>query len=344
LIVADGNRKADHVRQKTGNRDAWISEGSGMIPEREDYQNFLKTAIERLTVRVKFLSDILLLMFRLIITKKAPCQNRFQAIMNALLSSKACDVTGIVAIACARHGCYVPNTIVDLSLGEGQKNVDYGVLKAIELTNIDPEQGLMIIYDIACQYMVHFLDRIGTHLPERLEVEAAIGLFHVHGHKDQCFFRFASSFIPGAGIVAGEILESLWSSLNSISPSARMATLAHRAEIIDDHATDSNHKKMLGIVKALSRNYQKAVDMSATAREYYDKLTAQAGPTSVAKWELDIKKAENSRKNNLPAMDLYGAQLKEAVLQQSATSDEGTTPLQKWMSFALIFEDKQYVF
>ena len=47
--------------------------------------------------------------------------------------------------------------------------------------------------------------------------------------------------------MVGEILEMLWSSLNSITPTVCMATLANRAETIDDHATDSNHKKMLNI-------------------------------------------------------------------------------------------------
>ena len=55
------------------------------------------------------------------------------------------------------------------------------------------------------------------------------------------------SFILGSGIVAGEILESLWSTLNTITPSTRTATLAHRAEVIDDHATDPNHKKALAM-------------------------------------------------------------------------------------------------
>ena len=125
--------------------------------------------------------------------------------MNALLASKACDITGIIAIACARHGCYAPNSLVDLFLGEGQKHIDFGLLRAILLTHIDPEQGLLLIYDIACQYIVHFLHRIGHLLPEGLQVDAAIGLFHVHAHKDDCFFRYASTFIPGAGIVARNI-------------------------------------------------------------------------------------------------------------------------------------------
>jgi hypothetical protein len=50
IFVADGNFKADHVRQKNEAGDVWLSEGSGMIPRREEYMSFLATAIERLTV------------------------------------------------------------------------------------------------------------------------------------------------------------------------------------------------------------------------------------------------------------------------------------------------------
>jgi hypothetical protein len=226
-------------------------------------------------------------------------------------------------------------------LGEGQKNVDFSLLRAIALTHVDPEQGLLFIYDIICQYIVHFLDRIGIHLPKGLKVDAAIGLFHVHAHKEDCFFRFASSFIPGAGIVAGEILESLWSTLNSISPTARTATLAHRAEIIDDHATDSNHKKMLGIVSTLCRNHLKAADTFALAQEYYDKLTNQSGPIAVAKWKFDIEQAEELRSENRPAMDIYAATLDRSQDQQSAGPEAPGSALGKWMAFALVVEHKQ---
>jgi hypothetical protein len=171
-----------------------------------------------------------------------------------LLFSKACDISGIVAIACARHGCFAPNSIVDLFRGEQQKNVDWSLLEAIRTTHVDPDQGLMFIYDIICQYWIYLNSRIGHLLPIGLEIDRAIGLFHVHAHKEECFYRFASSFIPGAGIVAGEILESLWSRLNLITTSTRTATLAHRAEVIDDHASDSNHKKALGIGQSVGRS------------------------------------------------------------------------------------------
>ena len=58
------------------------------------------------------------------------------------------DITGIVGIACTCHGSYALNTIMDLFKGEQQKNVDFALLQAIKTTGVDPEQGLMVIYDI----------------------------------------------------------------------------------------------------------------------------------------------------------------------------------------------------
>ena len=166
-----------------------------------------------------------------------------------MLLSKACDINGIVAIACARHGCFAPNSVANLYRYEQQKNVDWAFLQALITTNVDHRQVVMIIYDIVCQYIIHLRDRIGHLIPDGLTIDSAIGLFHVHGHKDICFFRYATSFIPGAAIVAGEILESLWSVLNAVTPAMRTATLAHRAEMMDDHMTDSNHKKCIGMSK-----------------------------------------------------------------------------------------------
>ena len=112
--------------------------------------------------------------------------------------------------------------------------MDFALLKSIEKTGVD--QGLMIIYDIACQYILHLQEQIGNKLPIGLEIDWAIGLFHVHAHKEQYFFQYVTSFILGAGVTAGEILESLWLGLNGILPTTHTATLAHWAEVLDNHA------------------------------------------------------------------------------------------------------------
>ena len=242
------------------------------------------------------------------ILQKAPCENKFQAIVNALLASKACDRTGVVAIACARHGCYAPNALVDLFRGEQQKNVDFALLQALKTTKVDPQQGVMLIYDIVCQYIIHIMERIGAHLPAGLTIDRAIGLFHVHGHKDECFFRYAPTFIPGSGIVAGEILESLWSSLNSISPTVRTATLPHRAEMLDDHTTDSNHKKMLSMTSTLCSKYQEALEMSTQLGKHHAELTATFGQQATEKWEDEVTSAESTRLADVRVMDMYATQ------------------------------------
>lgn len=245
----------------------------------------------------------------------------------------------MVGIACARHGCFAPNSLVDLFKGEQQKNVDFALLKALNSTNVAPEQGVLLIYDIACQYFVHLQDRIGSQLPIGLEIDAGIGLFHVHSHKDDCFFHFAPSLIPGAGVVSGEILESLWSSLNSISPTARTATLAHRAEMLDDHTCDSNHKKTLGIISALGKAYQTAVNMLEHAETYYQNLTSEAGPLAVEKWQHDIQNAEALRKTDVTVMKIYAAKVVEQTSDiwhpASGISDS------HWMELTLAMEEKQ---
>lgn len=48
--MADGNFKADHVRQKNPDSDIWLAEGGGMMSKRADYLQFLETAMEKLTV------------------------------------------------------------------------------------------------------------------------------------------------------------------------------------------------------------------------------------------------------------------------------------------------------
>ena len=49
FFVADGNFKADHVQQKNVS-DIWLSAGAGMFARQSEYESFLSSALERLTV------------------------------------------------------------------------------------------------------------------------------------------------------------------------------------------------------------------------------------------------------------------------------------------------------
>ncbi|KAG1800082.1 hypothetical protein EV424DRAFT_1474860 [Suillus variegatus] len=76
-------------------------------------------------------------------------------------------------------------------------------------------------------------------------VNQGIGLWHVHGHQDKCYVRYASTFITGAARIDGEIMETLWAPLNIISPSARGMSTPHRQECLDYQMNDSNFMKMI---------------------------------------------------------------------------------------------------
>ena len=160
-------------------------------------------------------------------------------------------MTGIGAHACARHGCYCPNSVVNFTKGEGQKHMDFSFSEACQTTSCGLIPRLLHIYDLGCIYHINRPERFSDGQPYLTDpksiVEKAIGMFHVHGHQDSCFCRYATASIEGAGMVDGEILETLWSTLNTISPSLRTATLAHRSEVLDDHMNDSNWKKMVSI-------------------------------------------------------------------------------------------------
>ena len=228
-----------------------------------------------------------------------------------------------------------------------QKNQDPGLCRhSVPIQSFQNRQTLEQffepLYDIACQYYVHLHDQIRGWLPFGLDIDTAIGLFHVHAHKDQCFFQYASSFIPGAAIVVGEILESLWSSLNAISLTVRTVTLQHRAEMLDDHANNSNHKKCLGIVPTLCHAYQTAVDMLDHAKSYYWKLTEQAGLIAVEKWEHNIQEAETMHKYDITKMDIYAVRFDLPMLEYcNMASRSARSPLASWMELVLVVEEKQ---
>jgi hypothetical protein len=263
------------------------------------------------------------------------------------LATKACDITGIVALACARHGCFVPNTFGDMYLGESQKHIDYMILRLIEILGLDPAQGLFFIYDIVCQYIINLYRRIGKDLPDDLTIEQAIDLFHVHCHKDECFFRYATTFIPGAGVVAAQILESLWSTLNTISPKLRTASLPHRAETLDDHACDSNNKKMLAMTETLREKYLDAKVMVSQAEENYSKIVQSIDPVTFHIWEQEIVRAEKERLKNISAMDIYRARIPSLAgpvgpdSGPDPVSGPDLTPQEQWMEFALLVEESQ---
>jgi hypothetical protein len=207
-----------------------------------------------------------------------------------------------------------------------QKNIDYAVCQALNGPTMAGVTRVLLIYDIMCRWWKNFLARVDSseflELSPSLEISRGIGDMHVKGHVKGCLTGYGLSYIEGAGIVDGEILETLWSVLNESSPSTRGATLAHRGEILDDHMNHSNWKKVVGIgmnvvlhlvvVKlmmlaagTLIRKWKRALDLLKDAEENFEGLSDTADQAMLRLWERKADAAQSKRSQNVKAMDYF---------------------------------------
>jgi len=130
-------------------------------------------------------------------------------------------------------------------------NVDYSVCGGLNFNSYGLGEALLI-YDINCQYLINFYERLRDaryylELDQDLKLLGAIGKFHLADHVDSCFSKWSLNFMKGAGHIDGEIMETLWSGMNKVSGAARSMSKSHRQETLDDYMRDSNWKKTVGI-------------------------------------------------------------------------------------------------
>ncbi|KAF8816372.1 hypothetical protein BYT27DRAFT_7248439 [Phlegmacium glaucopus] len=129
---------------------------------------------------------------------------------------------------------------------------------------------------------------------------------------------FATSFMKGAGMVDGEILETLWSTLNSISPSMRTASVAHRSEVLDDHMNDSNWKKIVSITRTIINKYNRAIKNELDSTAYFQDLSTVPTAEQMALWEKEISEAEVLRTKCPAEMNVMAPHIKKGVAAETA--------------------------
>ncbi|KAI6126959.1 hypothetical protein F5141DRAFT_1200632 [Pisolithus sp. B1] len=282
--MTDGNFTAQHMKMNKPELDVALSDGKGYMVSEGPYQNHLQQSLDS--------------------KERSTCSNH-RAINAANINQSNLRSTGIGATACARHGCFVPHSVVDFQKGERYMNTDYSICNALGYGSERITKAL-VIYDVGCQWSVNFWSRVKNSpsllLPPALEIVPAVGKFHLAAHKLSCFPRYSLNFVKGAGHLDGEILETLWAPFNKISPTAMSMTQAHRQEVYDDHIRDSNWKKLVGLVPSLLKKYKTSNKCPEEMNQAYEQLTAVLDPDRVSGWELDALRAEADRGE---ALDIY---------------------------------------
>ncbi|EFI27308.1 hypothetical protein CC1G_14780 [Coprinopsis cinerea okayama7 len=317
---------------KKDTEDVWLKAGEGFMTENSAFEEHLRTSHQ--------------------VSQKPTCHEH-KAAEDQWQVHKGCDVTGIGAAACMRHGAYAPGSVVNFQKGERQVNMDYAINKAFKTTQMEGITTALVAYDIACQYAVHFLERFAKSpeldLADDLIVKFVIGLFHVHGHKKECYPRYASTFMTGAAVRSGEILESLWEILNRVSGRTRVMGHAMRVEILDAVMADSNWKKLLKLVEVICKEWPDKWEKMELAITEFELLDSTVTNEQREAWTNQAKKAQRDRVSNPQAMDVYLSNLeapkplkqKEVSLMDGERSQGDGLGVTQWLSLGISIQESQ---
>jgi hypothetical protein len=184
-----------------------------------------------------------------------------------------------------------------------QANMDYSICQALKQF---PRHVLaLIIYDICCQWCIHFRQRVSEseflEFWESLEITPAVGKWHLAAHISECFYKFSLNFIEGAAEVDGEIMETLWSVLDQVAGLTQGMSLAHRQEVLDEYMNDSNWRKItrIGIkhlifimemplivplADTIATKWTRAKDGVKETRSAYQELTERLDKAWIEEW------------------------------------------------------------
>jgi len=270
VYVYDGNFHAEHMRMRRPDLDVALTNGEGYMVETTSYSQHLKVSVEHKQVSDACLSESNSHLTPMVWSRNLPAEITRPTMLPVLFQRiwmQQVEVHVLVAVMAVSPLTPSPTfkreNGLSLSLSFHlapsdaslrQMNADYSICNALRYRT----QGLTdakLAYDICCQWWINFFLRLEKgqflSLPEGLKITPAVGSFHLASHIPECFVLYSLHFIRGAGQLDGEILETLWSDFNKISPWARSMTASHRREIYDDHMRDSNWKKLTGMCELL---------------------------------------------------------------------------------------------
>ncbi|KAI5885747.1 uncharacterized protein SCHCODRAFT_02520026 [Schizophyllum commune H4-8] len=265
MFTHDGCFKLNNQRTRNPDADVRLSDGECMLVGSRQYQTHLKVTKEP--------------------ANRKSCQNH-RAVASSRSRDRNLAASGVGTYACARHGLFIPHTTVDYQKGEAQMNTDYSTSCLIEGLSAETHK-ILIAYDIMCEYIVNLKTRLteGPYLTNRaIDIEAAVGKFHLGAHIRECFAKFSPNFIKGAGQLDGEILETLWATLEKLASNTRSMSPAHRQEVLDLLMNDMNWKKIIQLADVLKKKAMKASVECKHARAAYEELKDTLSDQQTARW------------------------------------------------------------
>ncbi|KAF8174422.1 hypothetical protein K438DRAFT_2023128 [Mycena galopus ATCC 62051] len=271
-LSGDGNFKLQRKKKQEDPDDFALNDGNTYFPPNEDFKAYVKLIKSEKQEELQ------------------ECDHLNAARMQKISKFKNAVITGVVAVQCARHGFYMPQGMVDLSLGEGYGYTDYALVYALADTRLI--RLIRFRYDIWCQYGVRLLIRIAQWFPKMSEIfekiSGAINKLHILLHKELCQIIYNLNWLLFVGMVCMEMIKTGWAEHNLTAGSMREMNDGHRHDVIDRTSDHWNWEKTVKLPEALTRLYRtaKSEQRSRTASfEALDKFQKGQRPEAVAVWE-----------------------------------------------------------
>ena len=108
----DGNFKAEHMLLKHAENELWLMDGNGFMVTSQPYKAYLEGTANVVEVWNNKYSVQTLMGGQWLDCSNHHVVNQANSNRSQLAS------TGIGGCACARHGCFIPHTMVDFQRGE----------------------------------------------------------------------------------------------------------------------------------------------------------------------------------------------------------------------------------
>ncbi|KAJ7028779.1 hypothetical protein C8F04DRAFT_1212063 [Mycena alexandri] len=196
--------------------------------------------------------------------------------------------TGVMGVTCSRHNMWLPNGLGDLQVGERFCNGDFVLLAALMIFNV---LWLVVSYDIACQYAIHFWDRM-SRMPEAMQLKLPrsnvwwkVPNFHLPPHKKPCHSPYSFHWMWGAGMTHGEGVEQNWAFSNGAAGLTRLMGPGSRHATLEDIFGFHNYDRVIAmhriLPKRLAVNLKEAAKHKA-AFDVFSMALEELRPTEVA--------------------------------------------------------------
>ncbi|EIW75289.1 hypothetical protein CONPUDRAFT_66284, partial [Coniophora puteana RWD-64-598 SS2] len=223
--------------------------------------------------------------------EKSTCVNHNAVNLANLKSTKGLAVTGVGTVDCTRHNMKRPCSVGDLQHWERYYNMDFLILSSL---SGDQAQVIVISYDIACQWSLHFLERIRKyfHISDKVldgkKLVFLVPKFHLPAHVERCQIEFSFNLAKWVGRTDGEAPERGWSNINPVAVATKENGPGARHDTLNAHFGDYNWKKICGIHEILSRKMDEALSLSKVHQEQLEDMNIEGLKHHIIIWEAEM--------------------------------------------------------